>query len=162
MSDEQYIKTGRTMFLVAWAILFIVLFMFFYFHEKSDSKVYVSSHSELALSADKEGHYRIKGLINDRPVEFLIDTGATYVAIPQQLADELHIAGSYPIKLSTASGEVTGSLTRLAKINFGKFMLQDIKAVIVPGDKNNEVLLGMNVLSHFTLVQKDKILVLKQ
>lgn len=162
MSDEQYIKTGRTMFILAWIIVFCVMFVFFYFNQKSESTVYVMNRSELALTADKEGHYRIKGRINNHPVEFLVDTGATYVAISQTLADTLHVTGNYPISLSTANGNVTGSLTRLESLSFGEFNLKDVKAVIVPNNKQDDVLLGMNVLSKFTIVQKDNVLILKR
>lgn len=162
MSDDQYDRTGRIMFLFVWIILFAGLFLFFYYHGKSESTVYSANHSEMILSADQEGHYHIKGRINEYPVEFLVDTGATLVAIPQTLADRLHITGRYPITMLTANGEVTGSLTRLQKLSVGEFTLNDVKAVIIPGNEDNLVLLGMNVLSQFNIVQQDKRLILKR
>lgn len=162
MSDEQYNQAGRMMFLLVWIILFFGLFVFFYYYDRSDSKVYVASHSEFALSADREGHYRIQGKINEYPVEFLVDTGATLVAIPQTIAKKLHVNGRYPITISTANGDVTGSLTRLEQLSFGEFELKDIKAVIIPGSDDETVLLGMNVLSQFSMVQEDKRLILKK
>lgn len=162
MSDEQYNRAGRVMFLLVWIILFFGLFVFFYYYDKSNSKVYVASHSEFALSADHAGHYRIKGKINEYPVEFLVDTGATLVAIPQSIATQLHVTGRYPVTISTANGDVTGSLTRLQQLSFGEFELKDIKAVIIPGSDDDTVLLGMNVLSQFNMVQEDNRLVLKK
>ncbi len=163
MSDDQnqYAKTGRSMFLIAWAILFGLLFLFFYYYEKSDSVVFKATNSEFILSADSEGHYRIKGQINDYPVLFLVDTGATLVAIPQSLAEQLHISGRYPVTISTANGEVTGYLTRLKKLTFGEFILNDVKAVIIPNN-DEVVLLGMNVLSQFNIEQQNKKLILKR
>jgi aspartyl protease family protein len=116
----------------------------------------------MILSADQEGHYHIKGRINEYPVEFLVDTGATLVAIPQVLADRLHVTGHYPITMLTANGEVTGSLTRLQKLSIGEFILNDVKAVIIPSNDENLVLLGMNVLSKFNIVQQDNRLILKR
>ncbi|BCA96313.1 aspartyl protease [Legionella antarctica] len=162
MSNDQYDRTGRIMFLFVWIILFAGLFLFFYYHQKSENTVYSSNHTEMILSADKEGHYHIKGRINEYPVEFLVDTGATLVAIPQALADRLHIRGRYPIKMFTANGEVTGSLTRLKQLSVGEFILKDVKAVIIPGNDNSLVLLGMNVLSQFNMVQQDMRLILKR
>jgi aspartyl protease family protein len=161
MSDDQYSRAGRFMFLLVWIILFFGLFSFFYYYNKSENTVYVANHSVYALSADQEGHYRIKGRINDYPVEFLVDTGATLVAIPQSIAEKLHIKGRYPITISTASGEVTGSLTRIEQLSFGEFNLKDVKAVIIPGASDETVLLGMNVLSQFDIKQEDKQLILK-
>lgn len=162
MSDDQYARTGRAMFLIAWIILFVLLFVFFYYYEKSDSVVFKATHSEFILSADGEGHYRIKGQINEYPVQFLVDTGATLVAIPQNVAEQLQITGRYPVTISTANGEVTGSLTRLKKLSFGEFTLNDVKAVIIPGSDDDVVLLGMNVLSQFNIEQQNKNLVLKR
>lgn len=162
MSDEQFDRTARVMFLLVWAILFIGLFLFFYYYGKSDNTGYVVNRGELVLSANREGHYHIKGKINDYPVEFLVDTGATLVAIPQSVADRLHISGRYPITMSTANGEVTGSLTRVQQLTFGEFSLTDVKAVIIPGANDDLVLLGMNVLGQFNMVQQDKKLILKR
>lgn len=162
MSDEQYTRAGRSMFLIAWIILFALLFVFFYYYEKNDSVVFKASHSEFILSADGEGHYRIKGQINDSPVQFLVDTGATLVAIPQNVAERLHISGRYPITMTTANGEITGSLTRLKTLSFGEFTLNDVKAVIIPKSEDDMVLLGMNVLSQFSIEQQNKKLVLKR
>lgn len=162
MADDQYARIGRIMFLLVWIILFSGLFLFFYYYDKSDSTVYVANRSEFILSADKDGHYRIKGSINDHLVDFLVDTGATLVGIPEHLAKKLEIKGRYPITISTANGEVTGSLTRLQHLSFGEFKLNDIKAVIIPGANDDEVLLGMNVLSQFNIEQQDKKLMLKK
>jgi aspartyl protease family protein len=160
MSDDQYTRTGRAMFVVVWIILFVGMFLFFYYQGKPT--VYVANHTEYIVSSDKNGHYYIQGRINDFPVEFLVDTGATSVAIPQALADRLHITGRYPITLATANGEVTGSLARVRQLSFGQFILSDVKVVIMPGSEEEEVLLGMNVLSQFNITQQGNRLVLKQ
>jgi aspartyl protease family protein len=147
---------------LVWIILFSGLFLFFYYQGTSDTTVYKANHSEMILSADKAGHYHIKGQINEYPVDFLVDTGATLIALPQTVADRLHITGRYPITISTANGDVTGSLTRLKQVSFGEFTLTDVKAVIIPGGEDELVLLGMNVLSQFNIVQQDKHLLLKR
>ncbi|MDI1351297.1 MAG: retropepsin-like aspartic protease [bacterium] len=150
------------MFVFVWIILFVGLFLFFYYQGKSDSIAYTDSAGEFILSADKNGHYHTKGQINHFAVEFLVDTGATVVAIPQNVADRLQLVGKYPITMVTANGEVTGSLTRLQQLTVGQFTLTDIKAVIIPRSDDEIVLLGMNVLSQFNIMQQDNRLVLKK
>lgn len=162
MSDAPYARAGRVMFLIVWIILFAGMFLFFYYYENSANKVYASNPGEFSIGADSTGHYRIKGRINEHPVEFLVDTGATLVAIPKNIADTLRIEGRYPITVSTANGQVTGSLARVEQLSFGEFNLQNVKVVIMPNSDDDEVLLGMNVLSQFNLVQEDKRLVLKK
>jgi aspartyl protease family protein len=160
MSDEQYARTGRFMFILVWIIIFIGLFLFFTYHGSQSSRVLVASHHEFSLTADTQGHYFIEGRINEYPVTFLIDTGATLVAIPQPIADKLHLTGKYPVSLSTANGEITGFLTRVEQISFGAFTVYDVKAVIIPDRDDDTVLLGMNVLSRFNITQSKKRLIL--
>ncbi len=107
MSDDQYARTGRVMFIVVWIIIFLGLFLFFSYQQQQEGRVYRSTASEYIVSADKSGHYRIKGQINDYPVTFMVDTGATLVAIPQEIADKIGLVGRYPINISTANGEIT-------------------------------------------------------
>jgi len=162
MSDEQYARTGRFMFLFVWIIIFIGLFLFFSYHGNQSSQIIKANERELVVTADAQGNYFVKGRINDYPVEFLIDTGATTVAIPQNVADKLHIVGGYPLVLYTANGEVTGSLTRVEQLSFGAFTLQNVKAVIIPKNNDEMVLLGMNVLRHFNVSQNKTQLIIKK
>lgn len=162
MSDEQYARTGRYMFLIVWIIIFAGLFLFFKQQGNQSSEVLKSTQHEFVVSADHQGNYFVKGKINDYPVEFLIDTGATTVAIPQNVADKLHLVGAYPIVLYTANGEVTGSLTRVDSLSFGSFTLHNVKAVIIPKNNDGTVLLGMNVLKHFNVNQDRSQMTLKK
>ncbi|KGP63377.1 aspartyl protease [Legionella norrlandica] len=162
MNNDQYARTGRVMFLFFWIIFFIGLFLFFYYYDKSESTILVASRTELVLTPDNGGHYRIKGKINEYPVEFLVDTGATLIAVPQNLADSLQITGRYPITIETANGKITGFLTRLRQLSFGEFYFQNVKAVIIPENDDNTALLGMNVLSQFHIIQRDNRLILKR
>lgn len=161
MSDKEFAQAGRLMFIVAWLIFFALLFVFFLYYNQGEKGSYQVKHGTVTISPDDQGHYRIEGNINEYPVEFMVDTGATLVAIPQKLATQLKLQGRYAVSIDTASGQVTGSLTRLKQLGFAGFTLNDIKAVIVPGSDDNTVLLGMNVLSKFNLSQESKRLVIK-
>jgi aspartyl protease family protein len=150
------------MFIVAWLLLFGLLFVFFLYYGQDTQAGFQVHRGVLTIKPDKRGHYQVSGFINDKPVKFLLDTGATLVAIPEALARELNIEGRYPITMQTANGEVTGQLTRLEKLTFADFTLYNIKAVIIPGNLDNTVLMGMNVLSQFTLTQQDGQLVIRK
>ena len=162
MSDEQYARTGRFMFIVVWIIIFIGLFFFFNHQGNQSSQVLISNQHEFVVTADNQGNYFVKGKINNYPVNFLIDTGATTLAIPQNVADKLHLVGGYPVVLYTANCEVNGSLTRIEQLSFGAFTLQNVKAVIIPKNNDETVLLGMNVLRHFNVNQNKEQLILKK
>ena len=161
--NQQYARSGRIMFVVAWLLFFGLMFLFFvYFGGDTNKGSFQVHRGVLTIKPDKKGHYQIPGLINDKPVNFMLDTGATLVAIPEALANDLHIVGRYPINMQTANGEVTGQLTRLEKLSFADFTLYNIKAVIIPGNLDNTVLMGMNVLSQFNLSQEKGELVIKK
>lgn len=162
MTDREFAQAGRLMFIIAWLIFFVLLFVFFLYYNQSEKGSYQITQGRVTISPDAQGHYRIKGAINDYPVEFMVDTGATLVAVPQKLATQFGLEGRYPVTIDTASGEVTGSLARLKQLSFAGFVLNDVKAVIVPGSQDDTVLLGMNVLSKFNLSQQDKRLVIKK
>ncbi|MDP1601917.1 MAG: retropepsin-like aspartic protease [Legionella sp.] len=150
------------MFIVAWLLFFGLMFVFFLYYGQERQENFQVHRGVLTIKADKRGHYQLTGYINDKPVKFMLDTGATFVAIPEELAQELNIEGRYPITMQTANGEVTGQLTRLEKLAFADFILYNIKAVIIPGNLDNTVLMGMNVLSQFNLSQQDGQLVIKK
>jgi aspartyl protease family protein len=162
VDNNQYAQSGRIMFIITWVFLFFLFFVFFYYFNSSNDSSYNIQNGTLIIKPDREGHYRISGAINDEKVMFIVDTGATLVAIPQSLAKRLQLQGRYPVLLQTASGQVYGSLTRLKKLTFANFKLHDVKAVIIPNNDNTMVLLGMNVLSQFDLSQKDKRLIIKK
>ncbi|MBA3537333.1 MAG: retroviral-like aspartic protease family protein [Tatlockia sp.] len=162
MTDKQYTQAGRSMFIIAWLIVFVLLFLFFRYYSDGEHGSYQVNQGVVTISPDNGGHYFVKGHINEYPVEFLIDTGASLVAVPQKLATELKLQGRYTVTLKTASGEVTGSLTRLKQLSFADFNLTDVKAVIIPGSDEDTILLGMNVLSKFNLSQQNKQLIIKK
>ncbi len=149
------------MFIIAWLIVFVLMFLFFKYYT-SEKSSYQINQGVVTIKPDDRGHYFIKGSINNYPVEFLIDTGASLVAVPEKLATQLKLQGRYMVTLKTASGEVTGSLTRINQLTFANFNLNDVRAVIVPGASEDTILLGMNVLSKFNLSQQNKQLVIKK
>jgi aspartyl protease family protein len=161
--ENQANQAGRVMFIIAWFFIFVLMFLFFYYYSSGKESSYQMKQGVLTIKADENGHYYIDGSINTHPVKFMIDTGASSVAIPKKLAKQMNLSGRYEVSIQTANGEVTGSLTRLNQLSFAEFKLNDVKAVIIPGSGSDDeiVLLGMNVLSKFNLTQKNKQLIIQ-
>ncbi|WP_419419161.1 retropepsin-like aspartic protease family protein [Legionella sp. D16C41] len=162
MDNNQYAYSGRIMFIIMWLFLFFLLFTFFYYSSSSKNSDYQIRGGTLTINRNSNGHYQVAGTINDFKVDFIIDTGATLVAIPKSIADRLKLTGHYPILLQTANGNVSGLLTRIEKITFANFKLYNVKAVIMPSNDDSLVLLGMNVLSQFNIAQQDNQLTIKK
>ena len=116
---------------------------------------------EIVLQRSRNGHYVFDGEINRQPVTFLVDTGATMTSIPAQLQQPLGLRAGAAMSANTANGVTTAYLTRLDQLALGDIELYDVRASIVQGMAIDEVLLGMNVLKHFELIQRDKQLIIR-
>ena len=94
----------------------------------------------MRLASSRQGHYLLNGQINGQGVTFLLDTGATQVAVPEALAARLALERGAPITLSTANGRATGWRTRLDQLQLGDIRLSGVAALIAPGMDGDEVL----------------------
>ena len=99
--------------------------------------------------------------INGRQVEFLLDTGATHVAVPASLAIDLGLTPGVPISYHTANGTVTGYTTIIDRVRLGNIELHDVRAGIMP-DVSGEILLGMAFLKDLEFSQRGETLTLRQ
>jgi aspartyl protease family protein len=129
---------------------------------QSVSSVQSGTSQEIVLQRNRSGHYVFDGEINHRKVTFLVDTGATTTAIPGNLQLELDLKMGPATSVTTANGTTTAYLTRLDQLALGDIELSAVNASIIPGMRTDEVLLGMNVLKHFELVQRGNQLVIRQ
>lgn len=112
----------------------------------------------LLIKADRQGHYRGTVLINDIPMPFLIDTGATKTTIPAKLADAARLPVGAAVKSNTAGGQVTDRLTQISRLKIGNAVITNLDANI--NEHLDEVLIGMNTLKYFTLSQSGNTLAL--
>ncbi|MEM0953014.1 MAG: TIGR02281 family clan AA aspartic protease [Pseudomonadota bacterium] len=117
---------------------------------------------EVVLKRNRAGHYITPGVINGEDVVFMIDTGATTIAIPARLAQELSLPKGRKIATQTANGMATGYATRLDQVSIGPIAMRDISAGVSPGLRTQEILLGMSFLKHIEFTQRGDTLILRQ
>ncbi|UYG00481.1 MULTISPECIES: TIGR02281 family clan AA aspartic protease [unclassified Halomonas] len=103
------------------------------------------------LSRNRSGHFEAPGRINGEPVTFLLDTGATYVAVSTELAERLSLTPGRSAWFNTANGRVKGHLTELDEVALGGLQASNVQGSISPGMERDTVLLGMSFLSLFTI-----------
>jgi aspartyl protease family protein len=115
----------------------------------------------IVLEQDRNGHYQVEGQINNQTVEFLVDTGATDVAVPESIARALGLEFGPRIKVMTAAGPSQAWMTRLSEVSIGGIRRRDVRATITSGEFN-EILLGMSFLRHYNLQQQDGKLVISE
>ena len=106
----------------------------------------------VALTADARGHFVTTGSIEGKPVQFMVDTGATVVAIGQGEADRLRLdyKSGQPVRMATANGTTQGWLVKLRNVRIGDVTVYDVDAVITPAAMP-AVLLGNSFLNRFNM-----------
>jgi aspartyl protease family protein len=128
------------------------------------SATYVPSERREIRILKGRGGYFLDGLINGQSVRFLVDTGATSVALSERHAAHLglqHRVDGVPVGIGTASGDALGHAIVLGSLSIGGIRLNDVRAVVIEGDSPRHALLGMNVLSRFEIDQRENLLILR-
>lgn len=117
---------------------------------------------EVAIKMNRGNAYMLRGKINGHSVNFLLDTGATSVAIPQQVANSIGLSGNgRGHKVQTANGETEMFPTELDMLEIGELSVRFCPAIINPSDKGDVILLGMSALKHFEIIQKNGVMILR-
>lgn len=130
--------------------------------DNQDADAAAQTPVEIVLQQRGFGGYIATGSINGKPVEFLIDTGATTIAISAELADKLGLRYGVAKSIDTANGRTTGFETTLARVELDELRLNHLRAIIMPNmGMGKRVLLGMNFLQAFELVQRDGLLIIR-
>jgi aspartyl protease family protein len=108
---------------------------------------------QVALSADRNGHYLADATINGIAVRVMVDTGATTVALSADTASRLGIAparNAYRMAISTANGAVGAAPVVLDHIRVGQIDVYNVQAVVMPPGALSINLLGMSFLGKLT------------
>lgn len=116
---------------------------------------------EVVLRRNRQGHYVSAGEINGVPVTFLLDTGATDVAIPAAVARRARLARGAAGRASTANGTVTVWSTEVNELVLGNIVLNDVAASITPSMEGDTILLGMSALRQVEFSQRGANLTLR-
>lgn len=117
---------------------------------------------EVRLQRNRAGHYIAGGTINGQEVTFMLDTGATTIAIPGKVAAGLDLPRGQEFKTQTANGIASSFAIRLNHVSIGDIALSNVAAGVSPGLSTDEVLLGMSFLKHIEFTQRGDTLILRQ
>ena len=154
MSSEP---PGTLKVLTGWLLVGLVVFLGvqWWLREQQQTRFHAEG-GVIEIRRGADGHYHWPGTINGRPVDFLVDTGATGTAIPTALADELGLRKVGRVRSSTAGGVVDGhlvigNLALQGGVDAERLRMAALPALEAP-------LLGMDVLGRLRWQQHQGVL----
>jgi len=118
----------------------------------------ITNGSSTSISKSTDGHFWVEAQVNSSSVRFLVDTGASVVALTPL---DAQLSGidlrklKYTAPINTASGQVMAAPVRLSKISVGNVSVRNVRAVVI--DKGlPHSLLGMSYLGELQTVEVSK------
>ncbi len=110
----------------------------------------------IVLTAGSGGHFMTSGQINGRSVQFMVDTGATSVAMSVADAERagINYKSGQPVNMSTANGQAQGYRVKLSSVRIADVEVFDVDAVVTP-QAMPFMLLGNSYLTRFQMTREN-------
>lgn len=123
-----------------------------------------SAAPRAVLTADGRGHFLANGLVNGLPVRFMVDTGASLVALPVSVARRagVSLANATPVMINTANGQARAQRVVLNSLRVGDIGVNMVQALVVDDSALALPLLGMSFLNRTNMQREGDTLVLMQ
>ena len=105
----------------------------------------------ISLPRDARGHFQTEGRIDGQRIGFMVDTGASVVALNETSAAKFGLRpsrGDYNATVTTANGTIKAARARLALVDIGGLVVRDVDAMVLPDEALSENLLGLSFLSN--------------
>ncbi len=122
-----------------------------------------SQGEEVRVRRGEDSHYRVSGAINGKPVEMMVDTGATAVVLSSEEARRLGINFENGRKAmsSTASGRAKTWLVNLRSVRVGTIELNGVQGAVIVGSFPEQILLGNSFLSRVSVTEEGGVMVMR-
>ncbi len=116
-----------------------------------------AANASVTLYANAQGHFISECQINSAPLKFILDTGATTVALNSGDAKfaKIDYKNGTPVRISTANGVVTAYRVIIGSLKIGSITLHQVEASIHEGGSPPIVLLGMSALNRLNMQRQN-------
>lgn len=122
------------------------------------------NNAPVSLYADQSGHFFGNLSINGASLKYVVDTGATTVALNSGDAKfaKIDYEKGERITMQTANGDVSAYLVKINTLKIGTIILNNVVATVNEGGSPPVVLLGMTALTHMSMKNENSILTLSK
>jgi aspartyl protease family protein len=110
----------------------------------------VTYSRSVVIEPDRQGHFRVEARVDGRRLDFMVDTGASVIALTARDAARLGIRPSrseHTATVKTANGSVKAAPTQLRAVEVDGITVRDVPALVLPDEALSENLLGLSFLS---------------
>jgi aspartyl protease family protein len=109
-----------------------------------------SNYRTVTIPRDARGHFQVDARVDGRRMGFMVDTGASTIALTGNDAKRLGIhpsASEFTVQVRTANGTVRAAPVNLSTVEVGGLVVRDVRALVVPDSALSENLLGLSFLT---------------
>jgi aspartyl protease family protein len=104
----------------------------------------------VVIPRDSRGHFQVNGRVDGKHMAFMVDTGASVIALTARDAARLGIrppSRDFTAQVKTANGTVRAARVQLNRVEIDDVTVRDVAALVVPDEALSENLLGLSFLS---------------
>ncbi len=145
---------------LVWAIVLGILYVVIDSQIKPKVAIATGNAAEVVIPRSRDGHFYVAGQINGQPVTFMVDTGASTVAVSDTVGRRIGLPAGKSVVIGTAGGSTRGVEVTGQTVALGGIVVNDARIVVLP-QMPGEALLGQNVLRHLEVVQSTERMVLR-
>lgn len=152
------LNIGMALFwLAALAVMYVAMERYL-----QPASAVVTAEGSLLLQRHRDGHFYADGSINGQPVRFMVDTGASSIAVTDALAQRAGLAGGEVVQFRTANGTRMGRLVRAQSITVGPLQARNLTVGTgYTGSSEQDALLGQNFLRQFDVLMRSDVMELR-
>ena len=158
-STRSLLRWGTLGILAFWLVVMAGLYVAMDYVRQPRAAV-VAADGALVIPRGSDGHFRVAGSINGQPVRFMVDTGASLIAVTDALAQRAGLVGGQVTQFRTANGVRQGRVVVAQSVAVGPLVVSGLRVGTgYTGEAAGDALLGQNFLQHFDVqMQRDRML----
>lgn len=153
-------RTGLVPMLLFWLLVMGIVYALMQY-ALAPKRPKANGKGEVVIARSTDGHFRTVGTVHGRETVFLIDTGASTVAVSAQFAAQAALNGGVPTVFNTANGPRQGRMVEGITVSVGPLQVHNTRVGVgISASPDQEALLGQSFLTHFNVTMNSEQMVL--